>query len=117
MTPQFDDHAVRWLPTTRRPLRDGAAGGEFARGQEGYDARLYDLWERWNEEFFDGELVPPLIQLAEPGQTRRYGDCSTHSGMAGLRSRIRIRPSILARTPLIVCRPRRRLRRHRARSL
>jgi hypothetical protein len=28
VTPQFDDHALRRLPTTRRPLRDGAAGGE-----------------------------------------------------------------------------------------
>jgi hypothetical protein len=71
---------------------------EYARGQEGYDARLYDLWEEWNEEFFGGLLVPPLLQLAEPGQTRCYGDCSTHSGLAGIRARIRLRPSILAGT-------------------
>ncbi len=71
---------------------------EYARTQDGYDARLYDLWEQWNEEFFEGRLVPSLVQLAEPGQTRCYGDCSTESGLAGIRSRIRLRPSILAGT-------------------
>jgi hypothetical protein len=34
-------------------------------------------------------------QLAEPGQTHNYGDCSTYSGLAGIRSRIRLRLSIL----------------------
>jgi hypothetical protein len=71
---------------------------EYARSQGGYDARLYDLWEEWNEEFFEGLLVPPLVQLAEPGQTHCYGDCSNYSGLAGIRSRIRLRPSILAGT-------------------
>jgi hypothetical protein len=71
---------------------------EHARTQEGYDARLYDLWEKWNEEFFEGRLVPSLILLAEPGQTHSYGDCSNFSGLAGIRSRIRLRPSILAGT-------------------
>jgi SprT-like family len=40
-------------------------------------------------------LVPPIVQLAEPGQTRCYGDCCNYSGLAGIRSRIRLRPSIL----------------------
>jgi hypothetical protein len=31
---------------------------EHARTQEGYDARLYDLWEEWNERFFEGRMVP-----------------------------------------------------------
>ncbi len=68
---------------------------EHARTQDGYDARLYDLWERWNAEFFEGCLVPSVIMLAEPGQTHSYGDCSNYSGLAGIRSRIRLRPSIL----------------------
>jgi hypothetical protein len=79
--------------TTDHELR--AAIREHARGQDGYDARLYDLWEKWNAEFFEGLLVPPLVQLAEPGQTKRYGDCSNYSGLAGIRSRIRLRRSIL----------------------
>src|SRR5215203_1641466 len=78
--------------TLRRQIR------EHARGQEGYDARLYDLWEEWNVRFFEGLLVPPLVQLAEPGQTHNYGDCSNYSGLAGIRSRIRLRPSILGGT-------------------
>src|SRR5215208_5831422 len=56
------------------------------------------LWEEWNDRFFEGILVPPLVQLAEPGQTHCYGDCSPYSGLAGIRSRIRLRPSILAGT-------------------
>jgi hypothetical protein len=71
---------------------------DYARGQDGYDARLYDLWEEWNQRYFDGLLVPPLLQLAEPGQTHAYGDCSNYSGLAGIRSRIRLRPSILGGT-------------------
>jgi hypothetical protein len=68
---------------------------EHARGQEGYDARLYDLWEKWNEEFFEGRMVPSLIQLTDPGQTHCYGYCSTYSGLAGIKSSIKIRRSIL----------------------
>jgi hypothetical protein len=68
---------------------------EYARSQEGYDARLYDLWDRWNEEFFEGRMVPSLIQLTDPGQTQCYGCCTTFSGLAGIQSAIKIRPSIL----------------------
>jgi hypothetical protein len=68
---------------------------EYARSQEGYDARLYDLWERWNAEFFEGRMVPSLIQLTDPGQTHCYGCCTNFSGLAGIRSAIKIRASIL----------------------
>ncbi len=68
---------------------------EHARNQEGYDARLYNLWEEWNEKFFEGRMVPSLIQLTDPGQTHRYGCCSNYSGLAGIRSSIKIRESIL----------------------
>jgi hypothetical protein len=71
---------------------------EYARGQKGYDARLYDLWDQYNDAFFGGVLVPPLIQLTQPKTTTCYGDCSTYSGLAGIPSRIRLRPSILAGT-------------------
>ena len=67
----------------------------YALSQEGYDARLYDLWERWNEEFFEGLMIPSLIQLTDPGQTHRYGVCTNFSGLAGIRSAIKIRASIL----------------------
>jgi hypothetical protein len=68
---------------------------QYARSQEGYDARLYDLWDRWNEEFFEGRMVPSLIQLTDPGQTQCYGCCTTFSGLAGIHSAIKIRRSIL----------------------
>ena len=73
---------------------------EHARGQEGYDARLYDLWEEWNDTFFGGLMTYSLIQLTDPGNMQRYGCCSTYSGLAGIRSSIKIRPSILEGTPL-----------------
>jgi hypothetical protein len=78
----------------RRLIRD------HARAQDGYDARLYDLWEKWNAEFFEGQMVPSLIQLTQPQTTTRYGDCSPYSGLAGIRTRIRLRPSMLRGTCL-----------------
>src|SRR5215208_261916 len=68
---------------------------QYARTQEGYDARLYDLWDEWNDEFFEGRMVPSLIQLTDPGQTHCYGCCTNFSGLAGIRSAIKIRSSIL----------------------
>jgi hypothetical protein len=56
--------------------------------------RLYDLWDSWNEQFFDGRMVAPYILLSEPSIPRAYGDCSPVSGFGGL-SQIRIRPSLL----------------------
>jgi len=68
---------------------------QYARTQEGYDARLYDLWDKWNDEFFEGRMVPSLIQLTDPGQTHSYGCCTNFSGLAGIHSAIKIRRSIL----------------------
>lgn len=76
---------------------------EHARNQEGYDARLYDLWEEWNDAFFEGRMIYSLIQLTDPGQTHRYGCCSTYSGLAGIRSIIKIRRSILDGTLRDLC--------------
>jgi hypothetical protein len=59
--------------------------------------RLFDLWQRWNEEYYDGVLEPPYILLDEPSTPQRYGDCSPVSGFGG-RSEIRIRPSLLTGT-------------------
>jgi hypothetical protein len=69
--------------------------GQHARAQGGYTARLYRLWEAWNLQFFGGEMTPALILLAEPSNPRRLGDCSPYAGVGDIRSRIRIRPSIL----------------------
>jgi hypothetical protein len=71
----------------------------YASGQEGYDARLYDLWDEWNEEFFESRMVPSLIQLTDPGQNHNYGCCTNFSGLAGIRSAIKIRASILDGKP------------------
>lgn len=59
--------------------------------------RLYRLWEDANAKWYDGALVPPIILLAEPGEPKRYGQCSPVSSY-GCRSEIRIRPSLLAGT-------------------
>jgi hypothetical protein len=91
----FEEHV-----STLEETRPRVAIREFARQREGYDASLYDRWEEWNGEFFGERLTPPLIQLAEPSQTHCYGDCAPRSGLAGIRSRIRLRPSILRGTPL-----------------
>ena len=86
---------VSSLEKTRDDARLRTLIREHARTQEGYDARLYDLWEEWNEEFFEGRMVPALVQLTDPGQTHCYGSCSTYSGLAGIRSSIKLRSSIL----------------------
>jgi hypothetical protein len=62
--------------------------------RHGVIRRLYELWDEWNEEHFEGRMVPPIILLSEPGQTKSYGDCGPVSGFA-CSSQIRIRPSIL----------------------
>ncbi len=86
---------VSTLDGTREETKLRTLIREHARTQGGYDARLYDLWDEWNEEFFEGRMVPSLIQLTDPGQTHRYGCCSNYSGLAGIRSSIKIRESIL----------------------
>ncbi len=72
---------------------------EYAREHgDRYSARLFDLWDEWNTEHFGGLMTPALILLDEPGQTQCYGQCSLWSGLAGCRSQIQLRPSILAGT-------------------
>lgn len=56
--------------------------------------RLYSLWESWNAEFFDGQMLAPYILLSVPNCARAIGDCSKISAWGG-RSQIRIRPSLL----------------------
>lgn len=68
-----------------------------------YSARLFDLWEEWNERYFGGLMTPAVILLDEPGQTKCYGQCSLFSGLAGIRSQIQIRPSILDGTLRDLC--------------
>jgi len=89
------DMTMSLLDGTHKEAELRALIREYARSQEGYDARLYDLWDEWNEEFFEGRMVPSLIQLTDPGQTHCYGCCTNFSGLAGIRSAIKIRASIL----------------------
>lgn len=56
--------------------------------------RLYDAWEKWNEQFFNSEMVVPCIFLTEPNTPRALADCANISAF-GARSQIRIRPSLL----------------------
>ena len=62
--------------------------------------RLYELWERWNEDYFEGALLRPEINLTEPSNPRRLADCGTRPVFVGDRWKtvIRIRPSLLAGT-------------------
>jgi hypothetical protein len=53
---------------------------EHARGQEGYDARLFDLWDEWNDDYFDGRMVNVGQDMANhgvPGGSRVKVDEST----------------------------------------
>lgn len=56
---------------------------------------FYEHWHNWNNQFFDNEMTPPYILIAEPSSPRFWGDCSRISGFGG-RSQIRIRPSVLS---------------------
>ena len=58
---------------------------------------LYNLWRKWNSEYYDEQLVEPYIMLNEPSNPRGLGDCGGVSGFGG-RSQIRIRPSLLTGT-------------------
>jgi len=72
---------------------------DYARDHgERYSARLFDLWDKWNERYFDALMTPALILLDEPGSPTLYGQCSLYSGLAGCRCQIQLRPSILAGT-------------------
>ena len=55
------DMAMSLLGGTHEEAELRALIREYARSQDGYDARLYDLWEKWNDEFFEGLMVllPP----------------------------------------------------------
>jgi hypothetical protein len=57
-------------------------------------ARMYDLWDQWNVEFFSSLMKPPYILLAEPSIPQALGDCAVISGFGG-NSQIRIRPSLI----------------------
>jgi len=63
-----------------------------------YSARLFDLWDEWNEKYFDGRMAPAVILLGTPGATTCYGDCASHGSIVGCTSEIRIRRSILLGT-------------------
>lgn len=65
--------------------------------KHGVIRRMYEQWEEWNEEFFDGLMTVPIILLNEPSNPRRLGDCGPVSGF-GCSSQIRIRPSLLVGT-------------------
>ena len=75
---QFAEYARQYGHPAFRPVLD----------------RLYDLWDKWNTQFFAGRLVLPHILLAEPRSPRALGDHCNISGW-GSRNQIRIRPSLL----------------------
>jgi hypothetical protein len=56
-------------------------------------ANLYESWERFNKDFFDGALTVPCIMLTTPSNPRRFGDCGPEPEHGG--TLIRIRRSLL----------------------
>ena len=58
---------------------------------------LYDCWNQFNRNYFDGRMTPPYIILTTPACPRSLGDCGPVSGFGGL-SQIRIRESLLIGT-------------------
>jgi hypothetical protein len=62
---------------------------------------LYHQWEGWNRDFFDNQLVPPYILLAEPSSPRNLGDFGERSCFGGI-TQIRVRPSLVRGTHRIM---------------
>jgi hypothetical protein len=58
---------------------------------------LYKCWEKWNEEYFGGKLVPPYLLLLQPRKPQALGDYCDVSGFGG-RTQIRVRPSLISGT-------------------
>src|SRR5262245_31194528 len=58
---------------------------------------LYTAWHAYNTRYFQGQMTPPYLLLAEPLTPRRYGDTALATGF-GARLQIRIRPSLLRGT-------------------
>jgi hypothetical protein len=57
--------------------------------------RLYLLWGKWNQDYFNGALVTPYVRFAEPSSPQRLGDYARVSGFGG-HGQVRLRPSLLA---------------------
>jgi hypothetical protein len=64
---------------------------------QGHIQHLCSCWVRYNDEYFGGELAPPVLAFEEPGHTNCYGEYSTVS-MFGGTGQIMIRPSLLEGT-------------------
>jgi hypothetical protein len=60
----------------------------------GHMTRLYEAWERWNDQYFDGKLVVPYLLLTVPASPRAYGDYGRVSCFGGY-GQTRIRPKLL----------------------
>jgi hypothetical protein len=58
---------------------------------------LYTAWHTYNTSYFEGQMTPPYLLLAEPVTPRVYGDTSPASGF-GAKLQIRIRPSLVRGT-------------------
>ena len=92
--------AVVPVPASHRAIR--AQVRDFARREaepfyrEWLD-RLYDAWEEFNDAYFDGRLIVPVIVISEPATPRTLADWSRVSAF-GARSQMRVRPSLLRGT-------------------
>jgi len=64
---------------------------------KGHIQHLCSCWERYNAEFFDSRLAPPVLALEEPGPSTCYGEFSPVSCFGGS-GQIMIRPSLLVGT-------------------
>lgn len=63
---------------------------------------LYEHFERWNDDFFSGQLIPPHFLILEPIGAKVEGDYTPVSGW-GSSSQIRIRPTLITgKYPLLI---------------
>ena len=44
---------------------------------------MYNLWNEWNDEFFEAKILSPYIVLSTPSAPRAEGDCSAVSAFGG----------------------------------
>jgi SprT-like family len=58
--------------------------------------RLHQLWEKWNDQFFGGELIAPYINFTEPRRVAALGCYRKGTSLGVKGAEIKIRPSLLS---------------------
>src|SRR6516164_9754149 len=89
-------HLMTTLPDLHREHREAFERFVLAQADPWHRAHLtalYAAWHTYNTCYFEAQMTPPYLLLAEPVTPRVYGDTSPASGF-GAKLQIRIRPSL-----------------------